>query len=69
LVGAPCAGAIQSQADQPAVLEGFVAFGLVQDGSQRQARGFRVHALGAVGQSIIPERAAQTQLSTNGRVG
>ena len=67
-VGAPRAGAVQSQTDEAAVFEGLVAFGLVQRGRQSQPRRLRVHALGAVGQGIIPERAFQAQLGAHRRV-
>jgi hypothetical protein len=50
------AGAVQGQADEATVLESLVAFGLVQSGCQSHPRHLRVHALGAVGQGVIPER-------------
>src|ERR1017187_10881490 len=65
-VRSPCAGTVQRQTDEAAVLEGLVALGLVQRGRQSQSRRLRVHALGAVGQGIIPELACQAQLCAHG---
>ena len=61
----PRAGTVQRQTDEAAVLEGLVALGLVQRGRQSQPRRLRVHALGAVGQGIIPELAFQAQLGAH----
>jgi hypothetical protein len=68
-VGATGAGDVQSQTDEPAVFKSLVAFGLMESCGQRQARGLRVHALGAVGQGVIAERAMEAQLCADPRVG
>ena len=54
-------GAVQSQTDEAAVLESLIALGLVERGRQRQPRRLRVHALGAVGQDIIPKGGFHAQ--------
>jgi hypothetical protein len=68
-VGVAGAGAVQSQTDEPTVLESLVALGLVQSAGQSQPRGFRVHARGAVGQGVIPKGAVEAQLRADRRVG
>lgn len=67
-VGATGAGAIQGQADEAAVLESLVAFGLVESGGQGEACDFRVHAFGAVGQGVISEGTLQAQFRADRRV-
>jgi hypothetical protein len=64
----PRAGAVQSQADEAAILEGLVAFGLVQRRRQSQSRLVRVHTLGAVSQSVISEGNFHTQPGARRRV-
>ena len=55
------AGPVQSQSDEAAVLEGFVALGLMNGGDRGLTGHRRVESLREVSQGIIPEVAGYSQ--------
>ena len=64
----PCdSRAIQSQADQSVALQGLLALGLAEHRSQGLPHRLDIESLGEIGQRIIPEAAAHTELRPRGR--